>query len=143
MTAGDEREALSEVADRLCAEFGYPLEDLPEDDSTPSDDSMLKGERSTLFGLLSPEKEELIAAARRSLVRISLALRSRRAANVPAMTVEALLDGAELVMRDELAKGKRLTAVMPSIVFLVAISAVNQDEALELSERTASLLEGR
>jgi hypothetical protein len=136
VAVGSECEALSDVADRLCTEFGYPLEvDLPT--SWPSSS---EGERSTLFGSLSPEDERLIAAARRTLVRIGHAVRTKRPTNVPDATIGALLDGAELVMRDELAKGKRLSTVLPSVVFLVAVPAVDLDEALELAERAAALL---
>lgn len=136
MAAGDEGKTISEVADRLCAEFGDPIGDLPHDVVAS------RYERCGPFSTLSLEDERLIAAAREGLVRLSLALRPRQPHHLSEMTVGALLNGAEMVMRDELAKGNRLSAVMPSIVYLVAVPAVDQDEAFEISERAASLLEG-
>lgn len=138
MASGDEREALIRVADRLCAEFGYEV-----DSTVPAEEPSQPTLTSTwLFGKSpDPDVEQLIAAARYSLTRLCSALEPRRPASLPEITVPALIDGAELVMRGEMAKGKAPSAVMPDFVFLVALPLVDQDEALELSQRTASLLE--
>jgi hypothetical protein len=47
-------------------------------------------------------------------------------------------------MRGELMRGNsaQLPTLMPSFVFLVALVVVDQDRALELSARTAELIEG-
>lgn len=95
---------------------------------------------SSPFNSLGPAEEELIAAASESLARLARALRHRRDERVPGIAVPALLTGAEQVMRSELATGNSLSAVMPSFVYLVTLPIVDQDEALELSQRTASLL---
>lgn len=134
MAAGSERKALAEIADQLCAEFGYALvPELPDPTATDAGGKP--------FNSLGQEDEQLIAIARGSLGRLAGALESRRRDGVPAIAVPALLTGAELVMRSELATGNRLAAVMPDFVYLVALPLVDQDEALELSKRTASLLE--
>jgi hypothetical protein len=135
VAGGGECEALAKVADRLCEEFGYRVDDLPTDVLALQDD------RGMLAAPLSLEDERLVKAGRRCLVKISLALRTRTPGYLPQWLLEALLDGAEGVMRSELAKGRRLSTIMPDAVFLIAITAVDRDEALELSERTASLLE--
>jgi len=53
----------------------------------------------------------------------------------------AITDGAESVMRAELAKGNRPSELMPSFVFLAVLPMLSRDQALELSRRTASILE--
>ncbi len=134
--AGDEREALAKVADRLCVEFGYPLDRLPARDSSPS-----ASNSAGLFAeTLSDEDKRLIAAARQSLAQLAGALQDRTTSNVVEAATSALLDGAEMVMRSELALGNPPSKVMPSLVFLIALSLVDQDEALDLSKRTAGLL---
>jgi hypothetical protein len=138
VTAGEEREALAEIADRLCAETGYAIGDELPDHARPRRDE----ERAPLFAdLLAPEQEGLILTARRSLARLAAALGARHPKAVTERTYRALLDGSELVMRNELAAGNRVLGLMPSFVFLIAIPMLTQDEALELSRRTAVLLE--
>ncbi|MGE5336048.1 MAG: hypothetical protein ACM3JL_01330 [Nitrososphaerota archaeon] len=137
MEAGEEREALAKLADRLCAEFGYPADAEVPDEAHPQ----LEAERAMLFGdLLGPEDEELVATARAGLARIAAALGTRHPKVVSETAYGALLDGAELVMRGELASGKPVPRLMPGFVFLLALPMVSHDEALELSQRTSSLL---
>jgi hypothetical protein len=136
--AGEERQALVEFADRICVELGHPVgeEIMNEAPSQPD------GTRTRLFsGLLSAEDERLIATARRCLVHIAAALEAGHLKVVSETTYRALLDGAELVMRSELAAGNPPSTLMPSLVFLIALPMVKQDEALELSQRTSALLE--
>jgi hypothetical protein len=133
--AGGESAVLTELADRLCAELGSP-DDALEGLQLPSEDG------ARLFGeLLDPEDERLIATARRSLTRIAAAVGAGHSDSAPDKTVSLLLDGAEIVMRAELVRGNPLAKAMPDFVFLVVLPFVEQDEALELSRRTAALLE--
>jgi hypothetical protein len=90
--------------------------------------------------LLSREEEELIATAHGCLARIAEGLETKHHKVVSETTYAALFEGAELIMRSELAAGNPLSALMPSLVFLIALPMVKQDEALALSERTSSLL---
>ena len=136
MEGGGEREALAGIADRLCAEFGSPRIDQGEAPTS----SELASARLFDFSLTADD-EQLVATARHSLTRIAAALEGRRAAGVPETAVPTLLDGAEMVMRSELAKGNRPSALMPSFVFLVTLPLIDHDEALEWSNRTAALLE--
>jgi hypothetical protein len=137
MEAGGELETLAGVADRLCAEFGYRAVQGRDGDPPPSELTSAR-----LFGVsLGEEEERLVATARQALVRIAEALMGRKPAAIPETAVPALIDGAEMVMRSELAAGNPPTTLMPSFVFLVTLPLVDQDEALELSRRTASILE--
>jgi hypothetical protein len=131
--AGNEREALLAVADQLSIELGYA-----EGEEVPGAHSPLGGDEGPMAGMLNTEDELLVARVRRALAKVAAALDGDGAA------VGAALDGAEMVMRGELVSGNaaRLPALMPSFVFLVALPAVDQDRALELSRRTARLVEG-
>jgi hypothetical protein len=134
--AAGERESLAEVADVLCAEFGYPGGAAQEAQPEPDD------LRSQLFAAqLTPEEEALVGAARCSLARLATALQSTHPKVISETTYRALLDGMEFVMRSEVATGNRLAAVMPSLVFLIALPMLEQDRALELARRTSALLE--
>lgn len=136
MKAGGEREALAELADELCAELGYPATGGVVDQPQPDEPAAL-----VFGGLLSPEQEQLVATARRSLARIAAALGVGRSKAISETTYQALLDGAALVMRNELAAGHPVKDLMPSFVFLISLPLVDQDKALELSRRTSTLLE--
>jgi hypothetical protein len=137
--AGVRREALIQIVDRLCAELGYGAHQ-----TEPSrDPSSLHRNAEEPWGPLSPEDESLIAAIRQSLAGIASAIWATRSEDALPRTVAAALDGAELAMRGELVSGNaaQLPALMPSFVFLVTLPIVEQDEALELSRRTAELIE--
>lgn len=135
--AGEEREALAAIGDRLCAELGYP---------SPADPAGAALERAAgnpvpFAELLSPEDELLVAAARRSLIRLAASLLAEHSPAILDTSLRALLDGSELVMRSELAAGNSLLPLMPSFVYLIVLPMLSQDEAVALSRRTASLLE--
>jgi hypothetical protein len=136
--AGRDREALPEVANRLSVELGYTEgEELPGAHST-------LGIEEAMAGILNSEDELLVAGVRRGLARVAAALGGEGSeAGTSGRAVRAALDGAEMAMRGELVRGKdeRLPAMMPSFVFLVALTVVDQDRALELSRRTEELLE--
>jgi hypothetical protein len=97
-----------------------------------------------MFGLLSPEDEQLVRQVRWGLARLAAAVGAAAPpAEAPENAVRVALDGAELVMRGELIRGNgnQLGALMPSFVFLVTLPMLEQDEALELSIRTSALIE--
>lgn len=139
MLAGNEREALLGVADQLSRELGYR-----EGPEPPTARSRLSAERWTAAGLLDPEEEALVARLRRGLAQIAAAIDGGGAEGASENAVDATLDGAELVIRGELVSGNaaQLPALLPGFVFLVALTMVDQDRALELSRRTDELLEG-
>ncbi len=80
---------------------------------------------------------------RRSLAKVAAALGDDGCDGVSGRSVSIALDGAEVVMRGELAMGNagQLPALLPSFVFLVALPVVDQGRALELSRRAAQLVE--
>jgi hypothetical protein len=133
--AGDERNALLRVADQLSVELGYA-----GGDEVPGADSPGGG---MAVGLLNSEDELLVARVRRGLAKIAAALDGIGSEDASETAVGAALDGAEVVMRGELMTGNggQLPALMPSFVFLVALPMVDRDRALELSRRTARLIE--
>jgi hypothetical protein len=100
------------------------------------------GEQSVMAGLFGPEDEWLVRSFREFLARIAATLYDGRE-DPPLGSVEAALDGAEMVMRGELASGgaARLPRLLPSFVFLVTLPIVDQDRALALSRRTTQLIE--
>lgn len=139
MLAGNERKALLGVADQLSIELGYP-----QGEEIAGTHSLLGGEDGPLAGILNSEDELLVARVRQGLARVAAALDGEGTEGASRSAVGAALDGAEMVMRGELVRGNadRLPALMPSFVFLVALPVVDQDRALELSNRTERLFEG-
>lgn len=135
MLAGDKRKALLAAANQLSVELGYATAEEP-----PGACSHIGGE-GALAGILDNEDEMLVMSMRRALARVAAALDGPE--DVLESAVSAALDGAELVMRGELVRGNasHLPALMPSFVFLVALPVVDQDRALELSRRSAQLVE--
>jgi hypothetical protein len=129
-------EALLRVADQLCAELAPA--GIGE---VPGVRSMLADE-GAMAGILSAEDESLVAALRGGLAKIAAAV-GGQGEDPPRRAVSTALDGAEMVVRGELLSGNRekLPRLMPSFVFLVALPIVDQDRALELSQRTEELLE--
>jgi hypothetical protein len=137
--AGREREALLWVADQLSSELGYTA-----DEDVPGTHSPLDEEEEGMMGILNSEDELLVATLRHRLAVVAAAVGARGSDGASSRAVGAALDGAELVMRGELLRGNgaRLPALMPSFVFLVTLPLVDRDRALELSQRTARLVEG-
>lgn len=135
MAAGSEREVLAEVGDRLCAELGYTGGAVVEETEATSSNAAIYAR------VLSPADERLVAAARQSLGQIAAAVSELRPPVLSETVRRALLDGAELMMRGELAAGKPISPLMPSFVYLIALPSVTRDEALKLSRRTAELLD--
>ena len=136
---GNEREALLAVAERLSVELGYA-----EAAAISANPSAWDGESKAMGGILDSEDEALIATIRLSLSRLAAALGGEVLDASSRTAVNAALDGAELVMRGELLIGNfaRLPALLPSFVFLVTLTLVDQERALELSRKTAQLIEG-
>jgi hypothetical protein len=136
--AGNERDALLRVADRLSVELGYAEAGDPPDAVSP-----LGGYEGAMAGILNSEDEELVMNVRRGLAKVAAALGCASSDDASGKAVGAALDGAEIVMRGELVIGNaaQLPALMPSFVFLVALPVVDQDRALQVSRRTAQLVE--
>jgi len=97
-----------------------------------------------MAGILNSEDELLVVRVRRGLAKIAAALNGEGSEGTSEKAVSAALDGAEMVMRGELVSGNaaRLPTLMPSFVFLVTLPVVDQDRAIELSRKTARLVQG-
>ncbi len=127
------------MADQLSVELGYV-----EGEDLADAHSMLRGGDGAKTAILNSEDELLVTGVRRGLAKIAAALSGGDSDDPAANAVGAALDGAEMVMRGELVRGKaeQLPALMPSFVFLVALTVADQDRALELSRRAEELLVG-
>jgi hypothetical protein len=136
--AAGERSALLRVAHQLSVELGYV-----EGEEVPAATSPLGGKGGGMAGILNSEDELLVLRVRHALARIAAALGKGDSDGATVNATAAALDGAEMVMRGELMRGNaaQLPALMPSFVILVALPVVDQDRALELSRRTARLVE--
>jgi hypothetical protein len=136
--AGNERKALLRIANQLSAELGYS-----EGGKIPGADAGL-GREGAMAGILNSEDELFVAEMREGLAKVAAAaLDGGESADADGNAVGAPLDGPEMVMRGEIAMGNagRLPMLLPGFVFLVALSVVDQDRALELSKRCALLVE--
>jgi hypothetical protein len=135
---GNAREALLRVSKRLGVEPGYPGGERPA-----SAGSFSGGEVGVGAAILAPEDELLVAEVRGALTRLADVLGAAEHPESVQRILVATLDGAEMTMRGELMRGRceRLLALMPSFVFLIALPIVPEDEAFDLSQRTAELLE--
>jgi hypothetical protein len=134
---GNARQALLRVAKRLSVELGYAGAGTPL-----HADPFAGGRREAQANILDPEDELLVAEVRSGLTRLAEALGAAEHPEAVQRLLATTLDGAEMRMRAELMRGRceRLSALMPSFVFLVALPIVPEDEAFDLSQRTAELL---
>jgi hypothetical protein len=134
--AGTHDEALRRVANRLSAEFTDPeAAEIPGIRSTV-------GEKEGMTGTLDAEDEALVARLRETLAGIASTLDAGTEER-DVRPIKTALDSAEFVIRSELVSGNadRVLKSMPGFVFLVSLSAADQDRALERSRRTAELIE--
>jgi hypothetical protein len=133
--AGNYGEAVLQVADELCAELGYA-----GTGEVAGAKSML-GLGRPMAEVLSAEDESLVTKLREALAKIAAAV-GAKVEDPHAWPVWAALDGAEMTIRGELVYDnlERLPQLMPSLVFLVVLPVVDQDEALRLSQRTTELI---
>jgi hypothetical protein len=141
VAAGTEREALLKFADQLCADLGYPN---AAGDGAEARDLAAAGAREGIVGMLSPDDEMLVREVRSGLAKLAAAVSAEAPpTGAPKSAVRVALDGAELVMRGELISGNgiQLGSLLPSFVYLVTLPMVEQDEAIDLSQRTSALLE--
>lgn len=135
MPAGNYGELLLQATDRLCAEIGFT------ETGPVSGTRSVLGVKGVMGGILSPGDEALARRMRESLARVAAALGYDGEGDC-ARVVAVTLDGAEMAVRGELVSGNadQLPNLLPSLVFLVALPLVEQDRALELSQRTADLV---
>lgn len=136
MAAGKGLEALLQALDELCNELGWTDDeaDIPRTRSPLSS--------SGIRSLSDPQDEMLVRKVMRRLASLATVLGAAQAEGVRRRALCAALDGAELVMRGELSSGnaRQLPSLIPSFVFLVTVPIIEQDAALDLSQRTSDLI---
>jgi hypothetical protein len=132
----NEGRLLLRVAARLLDE----MPDTGSDEVAGADSSF--GDDAPMTKALTADDDALVREVRTALATIAARL-GAAAENPPSYPVQSALDGAEIVMRGDLmtGRGDRLPRLMPSLVFLVALPIVEQDQALALSQRTAELID--
>lgn len=124
------------IADRLCAEVGGELPDRAGPNSL--------GSPAGCHDDLPSQDESLVETLKRALAKVAASVGGAdEATEATERAVGAALDGAERVIRGELATGEsgQLVMLMPSFVFLVTLPIVSQDEAIHLSRRASELAE--
>ncbi|HWB68960.1 MAG TPA: hypothetical protein VG518_03195 [Solirubrobacterales bacterium] len=136
MLSGDERKELLAVADQLSRELGFA------DTGEPlGGHSRIGADRSRIWKL-DPADEALIERMRYGLAKIAAAAAAADSRAAHSETLGLALDFAETTIRGELVTGNaaELPMLLPSFVFLVAVSVVDRDRALELSRRAGELV---
>jgi hypothetical protein len=136
LTAEDLGEALRQVAEQLCAEMS-PATAL----DVAGIEAIFDGE-DLMRGVFGTEDESLVRELRRALVRVAATL-GADAEDAQLRRMRAAIDGAEMAARSEILAGNawRLPHLLPSLVFMVSLSIVEQDRALKLSQRAAELVD--
>lgn len=137
MLARDERGRALAAVVALYAEDG-------EGETDPSLAAEMRNlPRAAFAGMLSAEEEALVAAVNEALQRIVSAVVSRSAQPPPPRSaIIGALGGAELLMRSEIASGRRdrVMALIPGFAYLATLPYLGRAEALRLSQRAAELL---
>lgn len=138
MRGADESEAVLQAIDRLGAELGYAGGGEILDLSSAPLERHWQG-----ASLLDAENELLVTRVRQGLARIGAALAEGEPDDAKKRAAAIALDGAELVTRGALLRGKpeELPGLIPTFVFLVALSIADEDEAIALSRRTSDLID--
>lgn len=135
MQAGTHDQSLRRVADRLLAEFSDE-----EALGLPGLGSSI-GAAHDVSEVLDAEQEATVARLRDALTAIASTLRTE-VDDLTVQMIQITLDGAEFVIRGELVRdnAERVLDLLPSFVFLVALTVAERDRALELSRRTEELI---
>jgi hypothetical protein len=127
------------VVTQICEEFGF--------DAGSAEAARLVSAVDKAPGVgdgLAAEDEELVAAVRTALSKLAAGAGASAGKwdEAIATAVSIALGGAELVMRGEIASGKKkvVRGLAADFVFMVCLPVVEQDEALSLSRRAGELL---
>jgi hypothetical protein len=94
---------------------------------------------------LSQKDEALVAEMRKALAELAGAAGAASLAEQRQLTTRTALDGAELMIRGQLAmkSPEQLRLLLPSFVFLIVLPILQQDEALAISRRVGEMVEAR
>jgi hypothetical protein len=138
VSAGREDEYLLGVVRELYEELGYS-------DAAVTGPSA--GWRAvSQAGLWSScDGEDLVPRLREALAKLAwIANGESEGEERERQAVRAALDGAELVMRGEIASNRpeRIATHLPGFAFTVTFMGLGRERAIELSQRAAELIEG-
>jgi hypothetical protein len=126
--------SLRRMADLLLAEFGG---EVPPETLGLGPGMAAAGGRE----VLTEDQRATVARLREALAAIAWTLGPTGEDRTVQM-VQIAIDGAEFVIRSELAHGDeaRVLDLLPSFVFLVALTVADRDRALGLARRTEELV---
>jgi hypothetical protein len=139
--ATDEGEALVRIVRQLCSELRQARR--PQH-SEPGAGTFARRRGVQLPVGLSPAEEEFVRAMRQALAEVADAASDRTLDKERERAVEVALEGVGFVIWSELAMGARekLQMLLPSFILLIVLPAVDQDDALAISERAKELARG-
>lgn len=136
---GDEGEALLEIVRQI----GGEVSRRSGTSGASGDPSFGSGTCLRTAADLTPQEEEFVGALRLALAELASAAGAGSVEESSERMVKAALDGAELVIRGQLAMGspQQLRVLLPSSIFLITLPIVEQDDALAISSRAVDLIE--
>jgi hypothetical protein len=136
VAGGGDGEHLVAVVRELCDELGS----APGEDAT--DEERKLASSSELWKRLGGGEDGLAPRLRSELGRLA-AIAIAIGDGEGSRAVRASLDGAELVIRGEIAARRleTLESHLPGITFTIALPALGRERALALSQRAAELLD--
>jgi hypothetical protein len=104
----------------------------------------LAGRHTSLWRELDREDERLVIELRRALAELAGAARGARWEPSGERAVVLALEGAEVVIREELAAARpeMIEAHLPGLAFMVVLPGLGRTAALALSRRVEELLDG-
>jgi hypothetical protein len=104
----------------------------------------IAGHRAEIWPELGREDERLVAELRRALAELAGAARGARREPSGERAVALALDGAEMVIREELAAARpeMIETHLPGFAFMVVLPGLGRAAALTLSRRAEELLDG-
>jgi hypothetical protein len=137
VSAGREDEYLLGVVRELYEELGYS-----EAAMTGPSGVWRRASQAGLWG--DRDGEDLVPRLREALAKLAwIANNESKGDEREKRAVRAALDGAELVMRAEIASNRpeRIGSHLPGFAFTVTFMGLGRDRAIELSRRAAELIE--
>ncbi len=139
MLAGREGDHLLAVVRVLYTELGY------SGASPRPDESWSHGTQTELWEGCEGADDALVVRLREELAKLALATANAESEDEQGdeRAVRAALDGAELVMRGELAaeRPEMICTHLPGFTYMVALPGLGRVAALTLSRRAAELIE--